>query len=39
MSVVLESEGAEQGFHAETVAHDELTRDGGKAEYFTFRVT
>jgi release factor glutamine methyltransferase len=30
---------AEQGFHADAVAHDELTRDGWKVEYFTFRVT
>jgi len=30
---------AEQGFHAEAVAHDELTRDGWNVEYFTFRVT
>jgi release factor glutamine methyltransferase len=30
---------AEQGFHAESVAHDELTRDGWKVEYFTLRVT
>ena len=30
---------AEEGFSAEVVARDELTRDGWKVEYFAFRVT
>jgi len=29
----------EQGFSMETLAHDDLTRDGWKVDYFTFRLT
>jgi len=29
----------EEGLRWEVVAHDDLTRDGWKVDYFTFRVT
>lgn len=30
---------AEEGFHAHTVAHQDLVKDGWKVDYFTFRLT
>jgi release factor glutamine methyltransferase len=35
----LQSLMAKEGFMAQVVAHDDLTRDGWKVDYFTFRVT
>jgi len=29
----------ETGFSSEVVAHDELTRDGWRVDYFTFRLS